>query len=357
MTEPRHLLPPAAYSDPAWLERERRELFGACWLFAGLEAELREPGQYKTVNAGSSQLLIVRTRDGSLNAFHNVCRHRGARLAEGAGTCSTFTCPYHRWSFGLDGRLRGVPQRDQYPHFDFDTHGLFPASVGVSHGLVFVHTNPQPDVSLVDWLGSLATVFDVFKPQDIDEIARQSFDFDANWKLYLENHIDWLHLWYLHEDTLGGFDHEHGRMAQHGPHWASFEIPKPDTDFSDTERPLTVLPHMQDADPYHQAIGAHLLFPNVALFSGRDYFMTAELTPLAPNRTRMDMRLLGLPGGNTDAFFERFYEITKGEDVVMIENIQRNVGGARFEVGPLARTYEQPIAEFHRHYASFVSLP
>ncbi|MDE0371627.1 MAG: Rieske (2Fe-2S) protein, partial [Rhodospirillales bacterium] len=109
--QPAQQLPRDAYVDRAWFERERRDLFGCCWTCAGVVQDLAKPGEYVTVSAGDYPLMVLRDGSGTLRAFHNLCRHRGTELVEGSGRLerARISCPYHRWTYDLDGSLRAVP--------------------------------------------------------------------------------------------------------------------------------------------------------------------------------------------------------------------------------------------------------
>lgn len=344
-------IPAEAYYDEAWLEKERLKIFGGSWLFAGLESDLSEAGSYKTVEVGFDNLIIVRDREGSLNAFHNICRHRGTRLVSGEGKCGSFVCPYHKWGWGLDGKLRGIPRREQFDDINPAELGLHLASVVSWMGLLFVHSDEKPAVSFDHWSIGLAEELSVFKADQLQVLGRESFTFDANWKLYIENHVDWLHLWYVHPETLGYLTHEYDQVMNFGSSFCSYDPVKPElAESASALNPLPDIPHLKDLDQRYSEIGAHFLFPNLPIFTGSSFFAIAELIPLSPSETKMNVTLLGLPGGNVDAFMEGFNKITKDEDAAIIARIQANVRSTRFKVGPIAHTYEKAISNFHNHY-------
>jgi len=348
-------LPAEAYFDQAWLDREKLNIFGGSWLFAGLESELPEPGCYKTVCAGFDELMVVRDRTGKLNAFHNTCRHRGARLVSGTGKCSTFVCPYHKWGYGLDGNLRGVPRRDQFTDLNLEELGLHIASVESWMGLLFVHTDENPAVGFTQWSTGLADELSAFKVNELALLRRESFTFEANWKLYIENHVDWLHLWYVHSETLGSYTHEYDQVMQFGSNFCSYDAVKPE--FEETVKdanPLPEIPYLKNLDQRYSEVGAHFLFPNLPIFTGSSFFALAELIPITPEKSQMNISLLGIPGGDTDAFMTAFNKITKDEDAAIIANIQQNVRSSRFKVGPLAHTYESAISCFHDRYLDLI---
>lgn len=347
--KPTYQLPAKAYFDQDWFGREKLKIFGASWLFAGFESELPEAGCFKTFSAGFDELMIVRDRGGDLRAFHNTCRHRGAQIVSGHGQCGSFVCPYHKWGWGLDGKMRGIPQREQFGDLNPGELGLHVASVGTWMGMLFVHPDEQPILSLGQWMEGLSPELDVFKVDELTLLKSESFTFEANWKLYIENHVDWLHLWYVHANTLGYLDHAQGQIQQYGSSFVSYEPVKPEFE-AKKAGPLLAIPHLVDVDKRYRETGAHFLFPNLPIFTGSSFVAIADLVPLTPEKTQMNIHLLGIPGGDTEAFMSLFNEITKNEDAAIITAIQKNVRSSRFSVGPLAHTYENAISCFHTHY-------
>ena len=153
---PRQLLPIEAYTGEEWFRRERKELFARSWLFAGMTEDLPHAGSFKCIDAGEAPLVLMRDHEGRLRAFHNVCRHRGARLLEGEGTLGRrLTCFYHSWSYELDGRLAGITfEEDQFRGIDKSCYGLHPAQVATWKNLVFVNADATAE-PFEEWLGDV----------------------------------------------------------------------------------------------------------------------------------------------------------------------------------------------------------
>lgn len=125
-----------------WFEHERKAIFERSWTFAGTTHDFQETGDYRIVSCGHAQIIVVMDKSAELRAMHNVCRHRGAELLDGpSGNCGgTMVCPYHRWTYGLDGALRGVPNMAEcFPDLDRSKLGLNPAALGVFNDFVFVN--------------------------------------------------------------------------------------------------------------------------------------------------------------------------------------------------------------------------
>lgn len=354
---PRFLLPPAAYRSDEWLERERTALFDRGWKVVADHTQLATPGDYVSADVGRSPLLLIRGHDGVLRAFHNMCRHRGMALTTDCGNfTNAVACPYHAWRFGLDGALKAVPQRgEQFPGIVLEDWGLLPASVGEWEGMVFA--NPDPAAPpLIDVLGDLPTHIGSYRPGLLTEVARVDIEGDFNWKLFVENHIDVYHLWYLHEETLGDFDHPKFEHWQLGRNWASYEpLRHPDKVANASITQGTVpIAHIDDRD--RLGIGAHMVFPNLLMASSAEFFITYAVFPVAPDRSRVELRVRAEPGADPASLVAAARSFID-EDVHACEQVQRVMGSTVFEVGPLAHEHEAPIERFQRHVLDALGQP
>ncbi len=342
---PGFLLEPAAYVDPGWLERERDLLFSRTWTLVGDAATVSEPGGYLTAVVGRAELLVVRGDDGHLRAFHNLCRHRGMTLAEGCGRFdATVACSYHGWRFDLEGRLVVVPQRSrEFPDLDLDRWPLLAASVEVWEGMVLVH--PDPDAPpLAEAMAGVLQHLGSHRPGGLAQVAQVEIQAACNWKLFVENHVDVYHLWYLHERSLGDFDHARFEHHQQGGNWASYEprrsSAEPRVDGGVAIRHLAP----RDLD----GIGAHLVFPNLLMATTAGFFATYAVYPLAADRSRIDLRVRAEPDADVAGLVAAIRGFVD-EDVSACEGVQRAMASGRFAVGPLARHHEAPITAFHTH--------
>lgn len=147
-TEPIETRP---YTDPNYLDLERRAIFRRTWLHVGRQSELPEPDTFivRNIDAAGVSVLLTRSSDGTLRAFHNVCTHRGSRLVEEeGGSAKSFSCPYHMWNFANDGRLRSVPDEGSFFDLDKSRCGLVPVAVDLAAGFVFVNLEQEPRQTL-----------------------------------------------------------------------------------------------------------------------------------------------------------------------------------------------------------------
>lgn len=203
-----HRVPYWVYTDPQVYAHELREVFaGRSWNFVGLEAEIPNAGDFKRTNLGETSVIVVRDKEGAINVLKNQCAHRGLEVCrQDYGTTRAFQCPYHQWTYRLDGDLSGVPfikgvggHGGMPDDFDKRDHGLTKLNVTTRHGAIFASMVPDME-PLEDYLGEkMLTLFDrVFngKPLRIVGVSRQRIP--SNWKLMFENIKDPYHASLLH---------------------------------------------------------------------------------------------------------------------------------------------------------------
>ncbi|QIG81039.1 aromatic ring-hydroxylating oxygenase subunit alpha [Stakelama tenebrarum] len=219
-------VPAAPYYDPAWFEDEREAVFRRSWLQIGHVCELPEPGSFirREVEILRASLLIVRSKDGAIRAFHNVCTHRGTQLVEEAqGKRSTFSCPYHRWTFGNDGRLLSAPDFERF-HVTKEDCALPQVAVDTCGGLIFVNFDPAGPQPLRDYLGSMAERLEALPSAQATTFSEYVYETDANWKLTYDNFQENYHLRFIHPRSGAatiGEDNPFGyplRYGFEGPH-------------------------------------------------------------------------------------------------------------------------------------------
>jgi Rieske 2Fe-2S family protein len=322
-------------------------LFTNRWTLVASDHELRAPGSYVAATLGDAPVVVVRGDDGELRAFHNICRHRGMKmLPDGAGECGhSVMCFYHQWRYGLDGALKVVPQRkEQFPELDLTEWGLLPASVGVWQGMVFAHARADAP-PLSEFVAPLAQNMGSFRPGELPEVARVDIEFGANWKLFVENHIDVYHLWYLHETTLGDFDHTRFEHRTIDGNWFSYE---PQRDSRNGARALSAgtaaIGHLDERD--RRGLGAHLLFPSLMVATSAEFFATYQAVPLAPDRTRIELRIRAEVTADPAVLLTSTRSFI-AEDIAACESVQAALASPAFAIGPLAVGHEAPITLFH----------
>ena len=377
---PKQLLQPYHYVDPDWYERECRALFDQAWTFACAESELAEPGDFATLQFMDHPLFVVRDAIGELRAFHNICRHRGCAVLEGAGnTGSAIMCPYHRWTYLLDGALRGVPNEEEcFGEVARERHGLKSASVGVYRGLVFVNPSPVPRDDFATFIAGLDVHGWPHVPggEDLAFSGEITYEMHCNWKVFYENAIDGYHLGYLHDQTLGKVYPSQNIWVDAGRNvvWYSTErdgppqsVPLLSEQLAQSAGAPRLAGHETSEYP-----GVVMLFPLTIVSPSPWGLSVSLLEPKGPEVTMM--RTLGwAPGGTWRRYAKpedpaepiRLRDLEKHplesgnfqlEDMWIVEKIQRSLHSPNFEVGPLAAGdgAEGPLMHFQKQLLEFV---
>src|SRR5438067_196304 len=183
-------LPQKYFVSPELFEEEQEKIFTKRWLLVGHESEVAKPADYFVREVANESVIIVRDKDGEVHGFYNVCRHRGTRLCEEAsGHSSAIQCPYHAWTYGLDGRLIGAPHMDEVRGFDRNEYSLHPVKVGVWEGFIFVNL-ANDSMPLEEWFAPLRGKFSQWNLPNLRSAKRVEYDVKANWKLMFENYSE-----------------------------------------------------------------------------------------------------------------------------------------------------------------------
>jgi len=200
-------LPRDYYVSENIYEREVRQVFFKQWTYAGHVSQIPKTGDYFKHDFANESLIVVRDGTGTVQAHFNVCRHRGSQLMKADhGSTKLITCPYHQWSYELDGRLRRAPMMPDADCIDYAKLHLFPAAVEVWAGLIFVHLDPEPSQTLLQALGPPPEGLMALEPENIKEIQRDRFVIKSNWKTLLENYLECYHCAASHPELGIAFD-------------------------------------------------------------------------------------------------------------------------------------------------------
>lgn len=195
-------VPAAAYRDPELWQREIDEVFLKVPLLVALSCEVREPGDFTTVDIVGRPLLIVRGDDGRVRTFLNACRHRGARVSdERCGSARRFACPYHAWTYDRQGELVGVPGRETFG--DVGASGLAELPTQEIVGAVFTVLDPQADLDAEAWLGGMVESLAALRLDDLYVYDKATYIDSPNWKLAADGYLDGYHIGYLHKNSIG----------------------------------------------------------------------------------------------------------------------------------------------------------
>ncbi|WP_420338336.1 aromatic ring-hydroxylating oxygenase subunit alpha [Roseibium sp.] len=276
--------PISRYASPERFERERSALFRRHPMIVAHSSELEGPQAFLTKEFLNLPVLLVRDGDGKVNAFLNVCRHRGAKLVrEESGCKRIFTCPYHAWSWSNDGALRGVPHEEQgFPDLPRAERGLRRLPVAEAHGFIWIIANPDagdmPDIDA--WLGEIATDFKWLGMADHKVAVMETLDIKANWKVLVEGGLESYHFRVAHKNTIGPYFTDNlSTYRMFGQHIRSVlpRISMPD---------LTQTPE-DDWEIRRDANLLYTLVTNCQLLVQQDHVMWFHYEPVAADHTRV----------------------------------------------------------------------
>ncbi len=316
------------YVDPALYERERQVIFRRHWHLLGPASELDEPGRYLAVEIAGWKLFAQRGQDGVLRAFHNVCRHRGARLLEeGTGRCDRLQCPYHLWVYEQDGSLRNTPFFGEDPSFKLEDWPLQPILVEVWRGLLFVAI--EPATGLVEQLGDMPRELAEFPLETFRPMTSARFVMAANWKTYTDNFIEGYHIPGIHP----GF----GRVID----FARFETVA-------LGNAVRMTAPQKDGSIY----GGKWMWgwPGWTLSTFPGGMNTSRITPLGVNSTELVYHFYFADlSPETEAARNQVVETNCGivrEDFGICEHTQLNYASGAYRPGPLSPRQEQSLIWF-----------
>jgi phenylpropionate dioxygenase-like ring-hydroxylating dioxygenase large terminal subunit len=206
------LLPPWCYTSQDFYNREIEQIFMKTWNFVGRAELVPKPGDYITMRFAGVPIIVLRDLEGNVRAFSNSCRHRGSRLLSGEGNCNAIICPYHSWTYQLNGSLSGAAGMEKTIDFRREDHGLVPVRLENWEGFLFLNFQPNGE-SLEEHLGDFPDQLGSYKFSDMVCTRRKTYNLKCNWKLYIENQNEGYHVRTVHYNSL--FGPRYGKAAPH----------------------------------------------------------------------------------------------------------------------------------------------
>ncbi|HEV2176282.1 MAG TPA: aromatic ring-hydroxylating dioxygenase subunit alpha [Terriglobia bacterium] len=210
-------IPGPWYTDPRVAELERQAVFGRTWQAVGRLDQVAGPGRYFTAEVAGEPVLVARGTDGVLRAFYNVCRHHATAVAwKAAGESANFRCPYHGWTYGLDGALKGMTEFEGVCNFDPARNGLVPIRVETWEQFVFVNLDPTAE-PLADSLGGLVARVKPLRLESLSFVERRVYTLKCNWKVYVDNYLDGgYHVPHMHKGLNSVLEYTHYTIENDG---------------------------------------------------------------------------------------------------------------------------------------------
>ena len=350
----RHL-PGFLYTAPEIFDYEVDAIFMKEWLCVGRVEEFENEGDYRAIRIAGEPLLICRDGAGRLNAFSNVCQHRGVEVTTGEGNLKSFRCPYHAWVYDLEGKLLGAPHTKEVENFDFSTCALPRVNLDTWGGYIFVNFDPDCR-SLADCLDEdgVREFADFLQPENTRTSDKYVFDVPCNWKFIPENLMDIYHVGVIHKDSFGGhFPVNDFRFnLQRNGYNAAYEsytmAPKGATLFD-------TMPWLKGKVNDKFACTTWIR-PTMNIFGRHDLIQPWVAHPIDHSTTRIII-YTQLPDEYFDApafeeknqIYADFIRLVADEDRAMLESLQNGVGSRAFRPGPTARL-ERAIHHLLNYY-------
>jgi Rieske 2Fe-2S family protein len=341
------------YTSDALFGEEMEKIFCRNWVCAGRESSLPEPGDYLVQPLRNESILIVRGSDSRLRAFYNVCRHRGSLLcSEASGRLKgSIVCPYHTWSYSLDGRLIGAPHMADSEGFDKADYPLVPVPLCVWHGFVFINLDSAPP-----------PIEEVFGPGDellrtwglsaLESARRIEYDVPANWKLVVENYSDCYHCRLVHPELNALSDYRNGMIELNQGYFRGGYMDM-------NEKGTSLSMDGSFSGPFIGAVSGdfedrvyyYTLFPNLLLALHPDYALSFILWPESPARTRVLCEWLFDPRALRDESFRpekavEFWDLTNRQDWSVCALAQKGVSSRAYSPGPACDGHEDLVVSF-----------
>jgi len=348
------------FVSPEIFTKEQEVIFSTQWVCVGHQSQIAKAGDYLVQEVAGESLIIVRDKSGEVRAFYNVCRHRGTRLCEKkTGHLSAIQCPYHAWTYGLDGRLIGAPHMDDVEGFDKANYSLGGVNLALWEGFIFVNLADVP-TSLDEWFAPVAGKFSHWNLPKLRSAKRIEYDVRANWKLIFENYSECYHCPGVHPTLakLTPYDSAENDLSE-GPFLGGFmSITKGNSLTMSGNACALPVGDIKGED--HHRVFYYSIFPNMLLSMHPDYVMVHQLWPQSPERTLILCDWFFHPEASrvTDPCYNpndaiEFWDMTNKQDWHVCELSQQGIASRAYRPGPYSPRESIPAA-WDREYLRYI---
>ena len=350
-----HALPAWVYNNADMTRLELQRILMPSWQIVCHVNAIPNSGDYVTLDIGPESVFAVRDRDGEIHAFHNVCRHRGARILDDQGNCpGAITCPYHGWSYKHDGSLIGMPLKETFPNLDRATHGLRPVRVEIALGFVFVALTGNPPSVTAMW-GDLAKEFEPYHFDKMVPIAPFYFEmWEADWKVAMDNYLESYHVPLGHPGLNRMFtpDFEDQASRPGIARGASWMRDTPSTRWSERMyQDLAIKTATHLPEKLRGCWRFYSVLPNLGIDVFPDQMSFFQVLPRGPGKCVIRGGIYGLPDSRREMKLLRFLGNrinmqVNSEDRGLCSRVQRGLSSSSYQPGPLSNL-EGWMLEFH----------
>lgn len=331
-------IPARWYRDPSMLHLEREKIFARTWQPAGHAKTVADPGTYFACEIAGEPIVITRARDGVLRAFSNVCRHRASIVAEGCGKATSLRCPYHAWTYGLDGRLLACPEFEGVLDWDKSQVALPQYRVEVWGPYLFVNQSADAP-PLAEVMGDIPD--EVAKLGcAIDQLAfseRRDYTIDCNWKVYVDNYLEGYHLPAAHPSLFRELDYGKYRVDTHRYYSSQFAPIRPPRAGQGNRR----------YESETQSALYYWIFPNFMLNVYPDNLSANIVVPLSADKTLTIFEWFGYSGAAVKPETVAFSDEIQQEDIKLCEAVQKGLHSRTYHTGRFSVKRENGVHHFH----------
>lgn len=339
-----YTIPASWYTDERLAALESRAIFQRTWQMVGRKHQVSQAGDFFTVSLAGEPLVVTRGTDGILRAFYNVCRHHAAAVVtEPAGHAQNFRCPYHGWTYGIDGTLKGTPDFDGVCNFDRSNNGLVPVRVDTWENFVFVNLDSQSE-PLDDFLAGLVERVKPLQLNLLKFFERREYELNCNWKVYVDNYLDGgYHVPYLHKGLNSVL--EYANYTIENQDRFSLQSSPVKTSNANADRDAAATRHGDRAYYFWQ-------YPNFMLNWYEGYLDTNLVLPISVNRCRVIFDFYFADANEAANEHNRqsvaVSHRVQEEDVDICEAVQRGLHSRAYQAGRLSVRREAGEHVFHR---------
>jgi len=355
----RRSLPFECYWEDSILIQEQKLIFSNQWLGLGRADRLETPGEYEVFELCGQSLVLIRDQDNILRLYANTCRHRGAKLLDGTGQCQAISCPFHGWTYTLDGNLKYAKTMSENPNFDFSEHSLIEYKLKELQGFLFAFLGNQP----IDLDSQLGDFSELHKPWSLNELIttrREVFEVQCNWKAFLDVFNEYYHLNNIHPTSIDSLYIKPEESDKTTGDYASQFGFTTGTGALLEAHQSNALPKMEKlGDPWNLGARYSWVFPNMTFAASQEAIWVYEANPINSESCQVRQSIC-FPKNTTEladfqeksqAYYQRLDDALD-EDIAALENQQKGLNKSPSLQGQFSTLMEANVATFAQWYAN-----
>jgi phenylpropionate dioxygenase-like ring-hydroxylating dioxygenase large terminal subunit len=355
----RRSLPFECYWEGSIFAQEQKLIFTNQWLGVGRADRLELPGEYEVFELCGMPLLLIRDQAKTLRLYANTCRHRGSKLLDGNGQCQAISCPFHGWTYALDGNLKSAKTMSENPNFDFSEYSLIEYNLKEVQGFLFAFLGEEP----TDLDMQLGDFSELHQPWSLDEMVttrRQVFEVQCNWKAFLDVFNEYYHLNNVHPTSIDNlYLKPEEPETTTGDYASQFGFTSGTGALLESEQ-LNALPKMANIDePWSLGARYTWVFPNMTFAASQEAIWVYEANPINSERCQVRQSIC-FPKNTTklldfeeksNAYYQRL-DAAMNEDIAALENQHKGLRNSPSIQGQFSTLMEANVATFAKWYAS-----